>query len=541
MPFHPKPLEVRQWRRKVAEISRDNRRLRKQIADLRKTQASILHAKLEWERTFDTVPDLIAIIDQDCRLKRINLSLARRLGLDFREALGQPCYKLICGLNEPPLYCPYLKSLIRGGDQVEGTEASILGGDFLLSFAPTVDQHGRISGGIHIFHDIKERKEYEQSIRENQERFRKIINSMPVMLHAHDDQGDLVFWNQECERVTGYSSEEMVGNPRATQILYPDPAENRRINDLLRHSKREFRNLEVELTSKAGRSKIVSWFNISERFPIKNWISWAVGIDITDKKQAEEETKRLEKRLQIKQNMESIGTLASGIAHEFNNYLSVIIGCLQLAAKDIPADHSCGPYLSLASKASNSAKDMVHKILSFSRQSRVNKSVLHLGPLLKESIKFLTASLPNDIDISSDIPDDSGLVLSDPSQMQQIVINLGTNAAHAMKEKGGHLSISLRQVEIGVNGGSNVIDLPPGPYHLVTFADDGTGMEPSVQERIFEPFFTTKKTGEGTGMGLAVVHGIVKSWGGEITVSSQVGHGTIFYIYFPLVAADKKK
>lgn len=534
--FHPRPLEVRRWRRKVAQVAQENRRLRKQIADLRKTQANILRAKLEWERTFDTVPDLIAIIDHDYHLQRINLALARRLGLDFREALGQPCYKLICGLDEPPPHCPYLKCLNSGGAQVEGVEANILGGDFLLSFAPTLNAQGRIAGGIHIFHDIKERKDCERSIQRNQERFRKIINSMPVMLHAHDRQGNLVFWNQESERVTGYSSQEMVGNPGAMRLLYPDPAENRRINALLLQSKRQFRNLEVELASKNGRTKIVSWSNISEQFPIQDWISWAVGIDVTEQKQVEEEARRLEKRIQAKHNLESVGTLASGIAHEFNNYLSVIIGCLQLAIKGIPCDHRYHPYLTLASKAADNAKDMVQKMLSFSRQAQVTKTPLNLAYHLKESIKFLMASLPNHIRVSTDIADSPGLVLSAPSQIQQVVINLGTNAAHAMKEHGGHLSISLRRVEVGEEDGEVKIDLPPGPYQMLTFVDDGVGMEPFVQERIFEPFFTTKDAGQGTGMGLSVVHGIVKSCGGEITVSSQLGGGTKFQICFPLVA-----
>ena len=304
---------------------------------------------------------------------------------------------------------------------MEGVEANVLGGDFLLSFAPTVNKQGVITGGVHIFHDIKERKECERSIRENQEKFRKIINSMPVMLHAHDRQGNLVFWNEESERVTGYSSREMVGNPEAMQLLYPEPAENRRIRDLLAQSKRQFRNLEVELANKDGRTKIVSWSNSTEQLPIQDWISWAVGIDVTDQKQAEDETKRLEKRLQARHNLESIGTLASGIAHEFNNYLSVIIGSLQLAIKGIPSDHHYHPYLTLASKASDNAKDMVQKMLSFSRQPQESKSSLRLAYQLDESIKFLKASLPSNIKISTDIPDASGFVFSAPSQIQQIV------------------------------------------------------------------------------------------------------------------------
>jgi|GEM_PF-3673782 PAS domain S-box-containing protein len=671
MPTHLKLAETRQWRQKAAELSHDNRKLSKELSELRDLQENIIHAKLEWERTFDAVPDLIAIIDQDYRLERINLALARRLGVEFREALGQPCYKLICGLDEPPPYCPYVKCLANGGKQVVGIEASILGGDFSLTFAPTVDQQGRIKGGIHIFHDIRERKDHEKNIWETRERLRQIISSMPVMLHAHDEQGNLVFWNQECERVTGYSAKEIVGNPEALRLLYPDSRQNRHVNNLQKNQKRGFRNLEAELTSKDGAKRIVSWSNISEQFPIQGWVSWAVGLDVTEKrrfeeklkeseerynlatraakvgvwdwdlvtgkayldpriwefiglshdqaplhnindwldmahpddrqaliegfkghlagdkseficqfrllhqdgsvrwvyarghairdsegravrmlgtgiditeqKQAEEETKRLEKRLQIAEKMEALGTLASGITHDFNNYLSVILGCLQLAINDIPASHDCLPHLELALKASNNAKDMVCQILSFSRQSKANKSLVRLGALLTEGLNFLRASLPSDIEISSDIPDDPGLVMADSSQIQQMIINLGTNAAHAMNDQGGRLSISLTQVKIRGDDNRNFTDLPPGAYHLITFADNGVGIEPKILERIFEPFFTTKRSGHGTGMGLAVVHGIVKSCGGEITVASQVGHGTTFHIYLPRIDESDKK
>ncbi|MCF8044143.1 MAG: PAS domain S-box protein [Desulfarculaceae bacterium] len=535
MSGHSKSVDVRQWQQTIAELSRENQRLRQEVTELQETQGNILHAKLEWERTFDAVPDLIAIIDRDYRIRRVNRAFTQRLNLEFRDILGQPCYQLICDSDAPPSYCPYVKCLASDGKKVSGIEANVLGGDFSLSFAPTCDQQGRINGGVHILHDIKERKEHERNIRETRERFRQIINSMPVMLNAHDAQGNLVFWNNECERVTGYSANEMVRNPDAMKLLYPEPQGNRYVNNLLKETKRKFRIVQEELTSKDGAKKTVSWSNISEQFPIQDWAEWAVGLDVTEQKQAEEEAKRLEKRLQISQKMESLGTLASGIAHDFNNYLSVIMGCLQLAINGTPPDHDCLAYLKLSLKAANNAKDLTRQILSFGRQSQADKSPVYLGAIMKEALKLLRASLPTSINISTHIPDEPGFVLGNPSQIQQVIINLGANAVHALRDHGDCLSISLSRVEIGEDDHGDLMDLPPGPYHLITFTDNGEGMKSEVMERIFEPFFTTKKVGEGTGMGLAVVHGIVKSCGGEISVSSKLGQGTTFRIYFPLI------
>jgi PAS domain S-box-containing protein len=527
-------------RRKASELFRENERLTRKIAELQQAQENILRAKLEWERTFDAVPDLIAIIDQDYRLQRINQALAQRLGIDFQQALGQRCYQLICGADQPPPFCPYLKCLATGGERVMGLEASILGRDFSLTFAPTIDQQGRVKGGVHVFHDITERKDHEKSLRENWEKLRRIISSMPVMLHAHDEQGDLVFWNQECERVTGYSFEEMVEVSDALRLLYPDPRQYREVDKLIKR-KGEFRNLEIELTGKGGAQKTVSWSNISQQFSIQGWDSWAVGLDITERKQAEEETKRLEKRLQMARKMEALGTLAGGITHDFSNYLSVILGCLQMAIADISPGHPCLSHLNLALKASNNAKNLVRQILSFSRHSQTQKYPIRLDAVLKEGINFLRASLPSFIKISSNIPEDPGLVLADQSEIQQLIINLGTNAAHAMQNQDGQITISMSRLKIREDDDFGTVDLTPGPYYLITFADNGAGMKPETMERIFDPFFTTKKSGEGTGMGLAVVHGIVKNCGGEILVSSRLGRGTTFRVFLPAMDTGDEK
>jgi signal transduction histidine kinase/ActR/RegA family two-component response regulator len=249
--------------------------------------------------------------------------------------------------------------------------------------------------------------------------------------------------------------------------------------------------------------------------------------------QEQKERSRLEQELMQAQKMEAIGTLAGGIAHDFNNILSAILGYAELAQEDCPPGSPVANDLDEVVQAANRARDLVKQILAFSRQAKTTMIALQPSAIIKESIKLLRSSLPATIDIRQDIDEDTGLILADPTQIHQIVMNLCTNAYHSMEETGGTLSLSLKKKILSQ---ADLVDVPqvqPGNFVQLSIEDNGKGIAPGIRERIFDPYFTTKETGKGTGMGLAIVHGIVKSYGGFVTYNSQLGKGTVFDIALP--------
>ncbi len=254
--------------------------------------------------------------------------------------------------------------------------------------------------------------------------------------------------------------------------------------------------------------------------------------------EGETERLRLLQQLQRSQRLEAIGTLASGIAHDFNNILAVVIGCTELALLRTPKESKAWQSLEMVLSAGQRAKDLVKQILAFSRQSEEERKPIQITRTVKEVLKFMRASLPATIEIREDIDSDSGAILADPVQIHQIVMNLCTNAHHAMSEKGGVLEVKLMSVNLGSGEDAVHPDLKPGPYVKVTVKDTGCGMDEATKVKIFDPYFTTKAKGVGTGLGLAVVHGLVQNHGGAITVESEAGKGSVFNLYFPAIQKE---
>ncbi|MFC1868268.1 ATP-binding protein [Thermodesulfobacteriota bacterium] len=236
--------------------------------------------------------------------------------------------------------------------------------------------------------------------------------------------------------------------------------------------------------------------------------------------------------------MEAIGNLAGGVAHDFNNILLPILAHSEMALMELPTDSPVRQSIQHIYKAGERARDLVKQILTFARRREEKRVPIRIPPIVNEAIKFLRSTIPSTIEIQYHIKTEQDTVLADPTQINQIVMNLCTNATHAMREKGGVLVISqvdkhIGQDEIGRFGG-----LSPGQYLKLSVGDTGPGIDPAIIEKIFEPYFTTKGPGEGTGMGLAVIHGIVKSYGGDITVESEQGRGATFNILLPKIVAD---
>ena len=244
--------------------------------------------------------------------------------------------------------------------------------------------------------------------------------------------------------------------------------------------------------------------------------------------------KGLERQIRQSQKMEAIGTLAGGIAHDFNNILMPIIGYAQMSREELPQESPVQDNLDTILESANRAKELVKQILAFSRHSEDQLKPLKVQPIVKEALKLLRASVPAHIDIRRNLDNNTGAVMGDSTQIFQVIMNICTNSYQAMKEKGGILDVTLSGVDIG-NEDQDFSSLNPGPYLLLTVSDTGHGMGREVLERIFEPFFTTRGPAEGTGMGLSVVHGIVRGYGGDIRVYSEPDKGTTFNVYLPRI------
>ena len=255
--------------------------------------------------------------------------------------------------------------------------------------------------------------------------------------------------------------------------------------------------------------------------------------DITDRKHAEAECQRLETHLRQSQRMGALGTLAGGIAHDFNNLLAVIIGYTELAIMDVQCPQEAVKHLLHSRNASERARELVRQILAFSRREEQEREPTALQPAIKESLELMRHTLPTTIEIDAQIDPKASAVLADPTQIHQVMMNLCTNAAHAMQKRPGRLTISLKNCEVNPPLAETIPDLLPGRFVQMSVSDTGHGMDAETLKHIFEPFFTTKKPDEGTGLGLPVVRGIVREHRGAITVRSQPGIGTTFDIYLP--------
>lgn len=364
-----------------------------------------------------------------------------------------------------------------------------------------------------------------------------VIENIPNMVFVKDAK-DLRFvrLNKAGEELLGYKQEELIG--KTDHDFFP-PEEalffTEKDREVLTHKKLSDIPEEPIQTRHKG-TRILH----TQKIPILDKEGepvFLLGIseDITEDKNALEERQLLEGQLRQAQKMESIGTLAGGIAHDFNNILSAIFGYAELAKEDINEPEKIQKDLDEVLSGARRARDLVRQILTFSRKNDTELQPLRIQSILKESLKLLRSTIPTTIEIKQDINPQCEPVLADPTQIHQVIMNLCTNAYHAMRDTGGILNISLHPVELAKEDLGHKIDFASGSYLKLEIQDTGIGMNREVQEKIFEPYFTTKGKKEGTGLGLSVVHGIITSLKGHIYVYSEIGRGTTFKIYLPTI------
>lgn len=398
---------------------------------------------------------------------------------------------------------------------------------------PIVSEKGDIHRIAGIAADITERKNADLKIKDISRLLTKVIEGTTDAIFIKDLEGRYILVNSATCMVFGRPRDEVIG--KTDRDLFPE-ASVRSISamDSKVISSGKPHIIEEKLQTSEGNT---AWLtNKSPYLDDKGNIIGIIGIsrNISQIKMIEQEKEQLKTRLFQAQKMESIGTLAGGIAHDFNNILSPLIGYAEMLQEDLPRNSPEQRNISKILQAALRARDLVKQILAFSQKSTHELKPVRLQPIFKEVLKLLKSSIPSTIDVKTDIDPGCGMVVADTTQIHQILMNLATNAYHAMQESGGQLKMTLKQIEIKARS-SDFPELLPGKYALINVSDTGTGIKKEIMDKIFDPYFTTKETGKGTGLGLSVVQGIVKSHQGDIRISSVPGQGTQVSVLFPIL------
>ncbi len=402
----------------------------------------------------------------------------------------------------------------------------------------TVDEQGNPSGFRGVARDITERRRTEEALKESRDLFDTFMKNLPALAFMKDEEGRYLYLNEAARSFYNEARLSCIGRTDE-EIWPPETARRLRENDLAA-MKSNVGSSWVETMEIAGveRHFLVSKFPIvRERGPR---IIAGIALDMTESIRSEQEKKELQARLLRAQKMEAVGNLAGGIAHDFNNILAAILGHTDLGLLMVPEGLPVRRHLEGVRQAGCRARDLVQQILSFSRQGAHGKKPVQIVPILREGLKLLKASLPSTIEIRGRFDPDMPAIEADATQIHQVLMNLCTNAAHAMEKRGGVLTVSLSRVPSEKVPSGN-LPAAGDDWLCLTVADTGAGIAPEHLDRIFEPYFTTKEKGKGTGLGLAVVHGIVESHGGAVEVRSEPGKGTRFVLYFPSIDAAEEQ
>ncbi len=523
----------RRVRERTAAIASSNRDLKAEIRDRKRAAKKLRESEEKFRTLIANISDVIIILDREGTVRYISPNLSRHFGWEPRDLQGKKFHETVhpddCGmvqrqvadLMDQPERTLTLAYRYRTPDQsylhIELTLVNLLA-------------MPRIRGLVGNFRDVSDRIASERTLKRAQ-----------AIAHVGNWELDLgtrtIEGSEEWCRIFGLVDSGAGFALETVQALIEeeDRREVRRRLDAL-----VFKGQDYDVTyriRRAGNDEPAWIHSRAELIGATGGAARISGViqDITAAKQAAAEKAQLENQLRQAQKMESLGTLAGGIAHDFNNILSPIIGFAEMTAEDLPADSQARANMGEIMKAGRRAQEMVQQILTFSRHNNQERKPVQVAPIVQESLKLMRSSLPSTIDIRPHIGDEDGFVMGDTTQIHQMIVNLCTNAYHAMRASGGALNVYLDEALFQAPHEVPLAGMAPGRYTRIRIQDSGHGIAPDVLERIFEPYFTTKAPGEGTGMGLSMVHGIVMNHSGFIDVASTVGEGTTFSLFLPQI------
>ena len=534
LPANPGEMSAEETRRLFHELRVHQIELEMQNIELRRAQEELDSERKRYFDLYDLAPVGYCTVSEKGLLLEANLAALSLLGLTRTTLPGQRISKFILEEDQDSYYL-FRKYLFASG-QPQNCELRMVRKDGTVFSAHLA---AVLAGGTSgapacriVLSDISERKQNEAALRESEERHREYIMNSPYGVFATDAQGRYLQVNPSACRITGYEERELLAMS-ISDLLFEDsrPQGLLHFQQLVDEGKSQG---EMPFRPKSGEKR---WWSVTAvRLSGTRFLGFCN--DITDRKQAEKQRTHLQAHLQQAQKMETIGTLAGGIAHDFNNILGAILGYAEMAHEDSPAGSMLRHDIDQVVKASHRAKDLVKQILAFSHQTETVLIPIQPAIIVREAAKMLRSSLPSTIDIRQDIDVNAGPVLADPTQIHQIVMNLGTNAFHAMEESGGTLSIALEKKTLSEKDIVGKPGVQPGDFVQLSIGDTGTGIAPELLGKIFDPYFTTKEIGKGTGMGLSIIHGIVKSYGGCVSFQSRYGCGTVFQVLLPIMATE---
>jgi PAS domain S-box-containing protein len=479
---------------------------------------------------YGAVSDIVFFLSVDpaggYRFLSVNPAFLRATGMREDQIVGRDATQVIPEPSRAVALANYARAIEQRTtvtwDEVSVYPAGTKYGE--VSITPIFDGAGRCTNLLGTVHDVTERRNSERRLAAQAALLDKAKDAILVV----DLDGTIRYWNKGAERLYGWSSEEAMGCSVRT-LIHPD-------GDRFDSARRMMMAAgewsgQLRQINKAGRTIIseVSATVIRDEHGQASSV-FAIGTDITERRQ-------LEAQVFHAQRLDSLGTLAGGVAHDFNNLLAAILGNVALAQREVPADHPAHELLLEVEIAGQRGAALVKQLLTFSRREQPTRHTVKLQPLVDQAIRLLRASLPRTLNLETHFAADAPEVLADPTQIHQIVMNLGTNAAHAMNGCDGSIQIQVERVVLEGELDTHSAKLRPGTYARLVVADPGCGIDEETLERIFDPFYTTKGPGQGTGLGLSVVHGIVRNHDGGIVVHSTLGQGTEFSVSLPQAPA----
>jgi PAS domain S-box-containing protein len=517
------------------------------ITERKKDADALRESQQRLQDIINFLPDATFVIDKEGKVIAWNRAIEEMTEIKAQDMLGKGNYEYAL-----PFYGerrPILIDLVLDPREefnahyvdVERKEALLAGeaympalrggGVYLFGTASVLhDSKGDVAGAIESIRDITERRRVEEALASAERKYRGIFENAVMGITQTTPEGRILSINAAFAQMLGYDTPEEAMNTVTdiTRQVYVNPEQR---SELLRLVEAQGAIKEFELQF-FRKDRSTAWFSLNMRAvrDDSGKLLYLEGFtqDITARK-------ALESRLIQAQKMEAMGTLSGGIAHDFNNILSAILGYTEIIRSKIEQP-ALRRHLQQILTACDRAKNLIGQILTFSRTVEQKKSPIDMASITKEALELLRASIPSTIKILSEIDPGAHTVFADPTQIHQVLINLCTNASQAMRERGGLLEVNLGNFEITPQNSLPDPNLGPGPYVKLTVSDTGTGIAPEIVHRIFDPFFTTKKIGEGTGLGLSVVYGIVRGCRGAVAVQSKPGVGSVFSVYLPATA-----